>query len=84
MSSQTLSASKNVTASGTTGSIVQTSGPYKFSGPIDIIVYLARGDKFPDAPVPVATSMDAASKNAAQASWSMVTDDEASSAPTEK
>lgn len=41
---------KEVVASGSTGAIVQKSGPYKCTSHVDIIVFFKSGDKFSVCP----------------------------------
>lgn len=53
--------SKDVSASGSTGSVVQRTGPYKCNSHGEIIVFFKKGDKFAACPA----------KNHAT-TWSMV------------
>ena len=75
-------ASSDVISGGNTGATVSNTGPYKMSGPIEITVFLAKGDKFPPSPFPqsVETSM---MKNQATpaASWTMVSSADATAVP---
>lgn len=70
MSDQIQSASTDVVAVGTTGGTVPNTGPYKSSGPINITMFLAKGDKFPPSPFP--QSAEAKGEPTASASWAMV------------
>lgn len=42
---------RNVTASGKTGALCSTSGPYKSGGTTPVVVYYKKGDKFSVDPV---------------------------------
>ena len=77
---QKATASSDVVAGGTTGATVQNTGPYRISGPIDITVFLARGDKFPGSPFPAATTASASSMSKADtgSTWTMITEPTAS------
>lgn len=57
----------SVTATGQTGSVVQTSGPYKCNSHTSTIVFFAKGEKFPACP-------NANSTRGHTTSWSMVND----------
>lgn len=57
----------SVTATGTTGSVCQASGPYKCNSHTTTILFVKKGDKFPACP-------NASSTRGHSASWTMVRD----------
>lgn len=65
-------ASSDVVAGGTTGGTVPNTGPYKISGPINITMFLAKGEKFPASPFPQSEASQVKGDPAASGSWSMV------------
>lgn len=75
---KTNAASSDVIAGGTTGGTVPNTGPYKISGPINITLFLAKGDKFPVSPFP--QSAESKGEPTASASWTMVSSAEVAAA----
>lgn len=43
--------SRDLTASGGTGTVVQKSGPYRCEGHAEIVVFFKKGDKFSTCPI---------------------------------
>jgi hypothetical protein len=56
---------RSISASGSTGGTVQTSGPYKCGSHREIVVFLKRGERFPACP-------NSTSSRGHSTTWTMV------------